>query len=146
MTFNCIGLFCEDIREEVSGSHTIVGVMPDNISVSGPPRKEDGQAIIVPKLGVYLRVKLEVAHKPVGSITARLSFPGLPDFPLGEIGPETIAKAFEDTAAKNLPLVGMIFKAVISPLQLSKSGVASAFAKVEDREILAAILNIQIVT
>jgi len=49
MTFNCVGIFCEDIREEVGGTHTIVGVMPDNISVAGPPNKEAGSSLLFPK-------------------------------------------------------------------------------------------------
>jgi len=144
MTFNCVGIFCEDIREEISGTHTIVGVMPDNISVAGPSNKEAGSSLLFPKMGIYLRLNIDISHKPVGAITARASIPGLADMTLGELGPEAIERAFVDAAAKNLPFVGIIFKAFLSPLQLPKAGVATAFVKVEEMEIPGAILNIQI--
>jgi len=146
MANNYIGIFCEDIREETAGSHTIVGVMPDNINFASPAIREPGQSFLFPKMGIYLRINLDTSHKPTGSITARVSFPGLPDMGLGEIAPDAIEKAFAESAANNTPLVGLIFKAVISPLQISQSGLASVFAKVEEKEFLAATLNIQMVT
>jgi hypothetical protein len=145
MTYSCVGLFCEDIREEVSGSHTIIGVMPDNITLAVPPSNEAaGSSLLFPKMGVYLRVHLEPSHRPAGAISARVSIPGIPDLSLGELGPDAIEKAFADSVVKKFPLVGIIFKAVLSPLQITEPGLATAFVKIEEKEIIAAMLNIQI--
>jgi hypothetical protein len=144
---NCVGIFCEDIREEVGGTYTIVGVMPDNINIAGqPPAPEVGGTLLMPKLAIYLRVNIETSKKPAGSIAARASIPGLPEIPMGELTAEAIDHAFADSAAKNNPLVGIIFKAAVSPVQLSQSGIASAFVRIGGEEILAATLNIQIAT
>jgi hypothetical protein len=143
MTVSCLGIFCEDIREEAGGTHTIVGVMPDNINLIGPAGP-GGASLLFPKMGIYVRVNLDVSYKPRGPISARASIPGVPDISLGEIGPADIDKAFADAREKNNPLVGIIFKGVASPLPLSTSGVGSAFVTVEGQEHLAAIINIQI--
>jgi hypothetical protein len=143
MTFSCLGIFCEDIREEVSGTHTIVGVMPDNINLVAPAGQE-GASILFPKMGIYVRVNLDAPNKPRGPISARASIPGAPEIPLGEIGPADIDKAFADAREKNNPLVGIIFKGVASPLTLTTSGVGSVFVTVDGEEHLAAIINIQI--
>jgi hypothetical protein len=144
MTYSCAGLFCEDIREEVNGSHTIVGVMPDNITLAGPPAKDAGSSLLFPKMGIYLRINLDVSHRPEGAITARAVFPGIPEVSLGELGSDAIEKAFADAVAKNFPVVGVVFKAVLSPVQFKESGLAQAFVKVEEKESLGAMLNIQI--
>src|SRR5450759_2714461 len=95
MAYNCVGLFCEDIREEVSGTHTIIGVMPDNITLAGQsPPPEAGASLLFPKLAIYLRLNIETANKPEGSITARASIPGMPEMPLGELGRDAIEQAF----------------------------------------------------
>jgi hypothetical protein len=121
--------------------------MPDNITLAGQsPPPEAGASLLFPKLAIYLRLNIETANKPEGSITARASIPGMPEMPLGELGRDAIEQAFAESAAKNLPLVGVVFKAVVSPVQITKPGLASAFIKIEDTEILAATLNILIAT
>jgi hypothetical protein len=145
MAHNCVGIFCEDIREEVSGSHTLIGVMPDNINLVGPPTTETDSTLIFPRLGIYLRVNLDSSQKPKNPITARATIPGASnEIPLGEIGPEAINAAFADAEAKSLPVVGLIFKAVLSPVQLRQSGLAMIYAMIEGSEIVGGILNIQV--
>jgi hypothetical protein len=41
-----MGVFCDDIREEVQGMHSLVGIYPDNVNVPVVPR-------MMPKLGLY---------------------------------------------------------------------------------------------
>ena len=146
MVHNCVGIFCEDIREETSGTHTIIGVMPDNIMLATPANAEagPGAALIFPRLGIYLRVNLDPSHKPTGPITARASIPGLGNQALGELTPADIEKAYADSAVHNFPVVGIIFKAVMSPVQIREAGIATAFVTIEGQEILAAMLNIQL--
>jgi hypothetical protein len=144
MAHNCVGIFCEDVRDEVSGSHTIVGVLPDNINIAGPPPEVADSAFMFPKMGIFLRINLDGSQRPKEPITARATFPGNPDFLLGEIGIDVIENSFADAKAKSQPIVGLIFKAVFSPLPLRMSGQAIIYATIEGQDIVSGVLNIQI--
>ena len=52
-----IGLFCEDVRQEVGGTITLVGILADNISVPSI----DGA---IPKLAMYVRANIPVDSPP----------------------------------------------------------------------------------
>jgi hypothetical protein len=54
MSFSAVPIFCEDIREEVSGLYTIVGALPDQMAL---PQRLEGLSppIIVPKLACLIR-------------------------------------------------------------------------------------------
>lgn len=143
MPHSCVGIFCEDIREEVIGSHTIVGVMPDNINLAGPVTKA-GESLLFPKMGMYVRVNLDSSQRPKAAVSVRTIFPGIPDVPLGEVALDVIAKAFDDASDKASPLVGLIFKAVVSPMQFTTAGMAFIIVTIDDTEYVAAALNIQL--
>jgi hypothetical protein len=148
MAHNCVGLFCEDIREEVSGTHTIIGVMPDTINLAATPTDDKGNtSLLFPRLGIYLRVNLDASQRPAGSITARATIPGMsPDVTMGEIGADAIDAAFAEALTRGNPIVGLIFKAVLSPLQIRESGRAAVYASINGQEILGATLNMQIIS
>lgn len=146
MAHNCVGIFCEDVRDEASGSFTIVGVLPDNIDIAGgtAPPEAANSAFMFPKMGIFLRVNLDASQRPKQPIKARATFPGNPDFQLGEIGIDVIEKSFADAEAKSQPIVGLIFKAVFSPLPLRESGQAIVYATIEGQDIVSGVLNIRI--
>lgn len=50
-------VFCEDIREELSGAHSLVGIMPDNIAVPSFPGA-------MPKICVYARTLFDIERPP----------------------------------------------------------------------------------
>jgi hypothetical protein len=142
---NFVAIFCEDIREEVGGSHTIVGVMPDNINVQSPANQTGG-ALFFPKMAFYLRINLEVDHEPNGTISARVSIPGLADLALGELGEDVIQQAFSDSRRSRLPFVGVIFKSVAQGVSLNQSGQAIVYASIEGREHICGAMNISVTT
>ncbi|HEV7598824.1 MAG TPA: hypothetical protein VGO49_01005 [Bradyrhizobium sp.] len=144
MPINCVGIFCEDIREETGGTHTIVGVMPQNIGISPAPESEAGGSLLFPKIGIYIRVHFDISDKPDTPIAARVVIPGVPDLHLGEMGIEALNNAVADAVSKNNPIVGIIFKAVATPVQLRESGTAKALVRISGEEIECATLNIEI--
>ena len=78
-----IALFCEDIREEQQGTSTIIGVLPDNLSVGPGPG-------FLPKLAIYLRIQIDHAVN-VNTIRARIIFSDgreldMAPFDLGSVG------------------------------------------------------------
>jgi hypothetical protein len=142
---DCIGLFCEDIREEFSGSHSIIGVMPDNINLQGPENQEPGGQLIFPKMGFYVRANFETQQTAPGRIATEVRIPGHQVIKLGVLGPETIEKAFADSATNNLPFVGMIFKSVVAPISISQSGIATLHIIVDGQEQICGALNIKLI-
>lgn len=145
MPHNCVGVFCEDIREESGGTHTLVGVMPDNINVTAPSTSDSDSrsALLFPRLAIYLRVHLDASRRPDGPISARLTLPRSEDITIGVINEDVISKAYDDSASKGQPIVGLIFKAVLAPIQLRESGAAVVYTEIEGQQLVSAILNIQ---
>lgn len=146
MIVNCVGIFCEDIREEVGGTHTIIGVMPDNIGIAAPPESGANDALLFPRIAIYVRVNLDASRQPPeGAITAKVSIPGVDVLTLGTMGVDALKQAFADAASKNNPIVGVIFKGVASSVQFRESGIARAVVTIEGKENLCAALNIQLI-
>lgn len=142
MAHNCMAMFCEDIREEATGTHTLVGVMPDNINLGGAPA--EAEAIFFPKMGIYLRINLDSSSKPRSAVSARVTIPGADDVSLGEVGSELIEKAYTDSESHGTPAAGLIFKSVISPMQFRKPGLMIVYATIDGKEIACGSLNILI--
>jgi hypothetical protein len=109
-----IGLFCEDIREEASGQHTIVGVMPDNFQHPGD------FPIAIPKLGIYLRVHIGVEEEPT-PLSATLE---LGEFvqQFTDFDADFIRKAQTEAASTGSPFAGLITKAVAAPFPINGLG------------------------
>jgi hypothetical protein len=142
MTHNCIAIFCEDIREEVPGTHSLIGVMPDNINLAAAEPERKGGALLFPKMGVYLRVNLDPQRRPRTAVSAKLIFPGGAEVSLGNVGVDLIKKAYVDAHTQGSPVVGLIFKSIISPVQFSEPGLMVVLTKIDDEEIASGSLNI----
>lgn len=141
---NVIGIFCEDIREEISGLHTIVGIMPDGINLPAPPESGSGQKALIPKIGIYIRLSFSTEETPPESIVASVRLPGSgTPLPLGEMPKVDLNRAFADANAKKAPILGVIFKAIISPLRIEGTGPSTLHVSVDGKDHLCGILNIQ---
>jgi hypothetical protein len=128
-----IGLFCDDVRDEVSGAHTIVGVYPDNIAL---PQV----SVMLPKLTLYVRSLLDPASEP-GAINVALIFPNGESKNVLEIDPATTKKACDDARAAGTPYAGIISKVVMLNFTVVQAGRVVAVAKIEGRDQVCAALN-----
>lgn len=144
MTHSCVAIFCEDIREELAGTHSVVGVMPDNINLAVAHPTEGSVPVLFPKMGIYLRVNLDPSRKPRSPVSARVEIPGADDVLLGEINSDLIEKAYADGKSSHSPVVGLIFKSVLSPVQFREPGSMVVYAKIDGKEIACGALNILI--
>jgi hypothetical protein len=142
MPHSFVAVFCEDIREETAGTHSLVGVMPDNINLQANGPSEAGMSLMFPKMGIYLRINLDRSIPPTSPVAARLTIPGAPALALGEIGMELIERAYAEGAENNLPVVGLIFKTVLSPVQLREPGVITVHASIDGHEHICGALNL----
>ena len=147
MTLHVLGLFCEDIREEKSGQVSLVGILPDTMNLPAPPsdvtpEEYEKLAAVVPKLGLYIRVRL-AQDDPDSEMPISLTTPDGATIELGKIDAALIAKAKKEARDSQLPLVGLIFHAVLQGFQIAKPGVISAIVRYEGQPYVCAMLNVK---
>lgn len=128
-----IGLFCEDVREEIAGTHTVVGIFPDNLSLTEMPAT-------MPKLVLYLRFMLNPASEP-GKIIVSLTFPSGETIDILTIDAEVTSAACKAAIEERMPHAGMFSKIIWAPFSVTHYGRLVATARIEGREEVCAILN-----
>lgn len=146
MTMHIVGFFCEDIREEKNGQLTIVGTLPDNVQVPPPPSSQeprDGRqfAAIMPKLGIYIRVRVPLDIPPI-PMKVSLSLPNGSSIVLGNVDSEIISKSKREAQEKGLSFGGLIFHAVMQGFQFGSAGLVSAVVEWGDNREICAQLNL----
>jgi hypothetical protein len=129
-----VALFCDDIREEIGGTTTIVGVLPDNLSVSEIPG-------IFPKLCVYVRMHLRSDLKP-GPIVTRVLTPDGQEVGNSVAEPHMLADVLARAQNSGAPYAGLVMRFFVSPLQITQIGRIQALVSVGDKEHVAGVLNI----
>lgn len=143
MTFQVVGIFCEDIREEKSGQLTLIGTVPDNVVLPpAPSNLGDRKAVpIIPKLGLYVRVHAPLDQLPK-PMKLKLLFPDGTNLEIGELDKGLITKARDEALAKHLPVAGMVMTAVLQGFQVGMPGVVRAVLENESDAYLCAFLNL----
>src|SRR5690349_2972183 len=112
--FSAITIFCEDIREESAGTHTLIGIMPDNIAVQAAP-------FTFPKISVYTRILLSTDFDPA-PMEIVLSRDSEKERKLAVIDAELPRMAIEQSKETGSSICGMISKLGVSPFQLLTEG------------------------
>jgi Family of unknown function (DUF6941) len=130
-----IAVFCEDIREEKSGQDTIIGILPDNMAAAQFPA-------VAPKLGIYIRVHLD-PKSPPNEITVQFKTPWGEVVDVGRADKALIDSAVSQAMEKQLPLAGLVLKALIAPFLMQTVGLAVATISVNGgKESVCAMLNL----
>lgn len=132
---HAISLFCEDIREEKSGTVTIVGVLPDNLSIPSLPS-------LMPKLCIYTRIHI-APKSSQDQIVAKIRLSDGAEHIIGEADQGLIAKARQDGIDANVPIFGIILTAILSPFPVLSAGRLLVIVAAGDEEIISGQLNIQ---
>jgi len=145
MALQLIALFCEDIREEVSGQHTLVGILPDIIDLPPAPAGTNENARPrLPKLAVYFRFHFGVddaAHP----INIKLRFASGHETSVGTIDKDLVQKAQQEAKEAKIPMAGLRFTAVYQSFRIESFGVMSALAEVGGEQYSAGVLNFRVV-
>jgi hypothetical protein len=131
-----IALFCEDIREEKSGTDTIVGVLPDNLRVPHVPA-------LFPKMCVYLRTNIGLAFD-AGPFTTRIVMPGGKEAGRSEARAEVVNSVRQAAQSKGAPYAGFITRFVFAPLHIDETGRILALVTIRGNEYVAGALNIEV--
>lgn len=134
--WSAVGLFCDDIRSEASGVDSLIGVMSDNVAVPSVPA-------MLPKLGIYTRVNIRIDAE-VETISVKADFfDGIHQQSLGTFDAETVAREKEGAARRGSPLIGFIFRTLLSPLPIQQYGRIRLWAKINDEEFICGSLNFE---
>lgn len=117
MTISVMALFCEDIREEKDGIVSLMGILPDNLSLSPLPTGTitpgDATARFLGKLCIYTRINFDPTYE-LPEAELRLVLPNQEVIPLGKIETATINQAKSEATTKGIPLAGVISRAVMA--------------------------------
>jgi hypothetical protein len=133
MGVRIVGFFCEDIRQETAGSESIIGVLPDNMTVP---------LGAIPKLAVYIRIYIDLDEMPQ-TVFLSLRLPWGDPIQIGE-APDTIfEEARTGARANNLPAAGITMRAILSPFPVAAYGLLTAVATVAGTEHICAMMNIK---
>lgn len=129
-----VAIFCEDIREEVGGTHSIIGVISDTAQVEGMPGA-------MPKLGIMLRMAFD-ANRPPKKLSTMLRWKGAAEhLSRQDVDPNTIASAAADTLSDGTAVMSIIARYVASPLPVSKEDQLQAVVFIDDIEYVVGSLN-----
>jgi hypothetical protein len=144
MTLHVIGFFCEDIREEKSGQGTLIGLLPDNIDIAPMPKGvASSTRPILPKLGLFVRINFGM-EDDIKPMTIKLILPDAGEIELGKIGADLISQSKRDAAANNLPIAGLIHRAVMQGFMIPGPGLIAGVVEIEDQRITVAVLNVRV--
>jgi len=141
---NVVGVFCEDIREEKSGQSTLIGILPDNINVPPPPPPTAGRAPtgLIPKMGLYVRINLNLDEDDPGETTLKLLFQDGREIVLGIISPEIFIRSKAEAKSKGLPVAGILSSAVITPFPApNPPTLVTAVLDTKNGRVICAVLN-----
>lgn len=132
---SAVAMFAEDLRDEQAGTHSLIGIMPDNIEVQSMPG-------MMTKLAVYTRINFSPDTMPDRlEVLLRVTGDGS-ILNLSIIPREILQQSVADTMAKNGPLVTIINRTVAAALVIPHPDRLESVVKWNDEEIIAGSLNI----
>lgn len=135
MSISAAGFFCEDVREESSGTHSIVGVQPDNIFVPAFPG-------VFPVMWLYVRIYFPSAENP-GAMSLIGKWDGTPDKEIMSIDAEVIEKGRAINQERGAPFTGILLRNAMHNFQVNGAGRFSVFLRTQQGELFVAAMNIQ---
>lgn len=106
-----VSLFCQDARDEIGGTISLVGIMPDNIIISSLPAA-------LPKLVIYTRVNVDAYHD-CGPIEVFLRTPEGQEIAPNVIEHDIIEKSAMEARQQGNPIIGLIARVEGAPFPVT---------------------------
>lgn len=129
------GLFCESVREEAGGTHSIVGILPDNMTLQKVP-------VALPKLSLYVRIVVEAGANP-GPLAVWIEFPNGEKREIQKIDQQVVESSRASVAEAGGPLVGFIAHAAFPQFPVTAYGRITALVRAGDEEMICGFLNVR---
>jgi hypothetical protein len=131
-----VALFCESVREETGGTQTIVGVLPDNLSIERVP-------VALPKLSIYIRISVDPMAGDPGPLALRIVFPNGEEKELQDIDRQAILSAVADAKTKEAPLAGLLTFVTIPNFPVHHFGRVKVILRTQTGDTICGALNFQ---
>ena len=142
---NVIALFCEDIRYEEDGVNTLVGIIPDNVSMSADASLGSGRnERSLFKLCIYTRIHFDPADN-LNEARLVLTRPDAEPLDFGSIDPKTIADAHLKAKETGHPVAGVISRIILGGFKPPKSGLVKMEVHLRDEVHIAGAINFRTV-
>lgn len=132
--FASVAVFAEDIRQEVSGQVSIVGIMPDNITVPNIPG-------MLPKLAVYVRSVIDVKADAASDLAIALVDPAGTEITRTETSREVIYHSRHTSILQGNDVHILISQMTITPFPMVQEGRFRVVAYYGGEEYLSGSLN-----
>lgn len=133
--FSAVTIFCEDLRDERSGTETMIGILPDNVNVPAFP-------FAFPKLAMYTRIIIANDFE-IEPIELLMSINGN-EVALGVVDRELITKAIDDSKEAGAPITGLISRAIAVPFPIPEASRILIFAKTSRHSVTTGTLRLQL--
>ena len=128
-----VGLFCEDIRREISHQVTLIGIYPDKIEVPGFPG-------VIPRIGLYNRIQFDPRNAPT-QIEIKVTYPGEEESLLTAFEEKMIAETSSEAIASETPLASLISTTVVSPFAIKQAGLVVSTITIDGESYISAALR-----
>ena len=109
-----MAIFCEDIRQDTNGSHSLIGILGENMSVPHFPG-------MMPKLGLYVRI---LFHERIPSTPFSLFLhkPNGDRDELVTIERDFVERIFDEAAQTNNAPTTILSQLIASPFAVEAAG------------------------
>lgn len=141
LSVSAMALFCEDIREEKGDTVTLVGLLPDTVTIEQPTSNGGAEQTtkLISKLCVYVRVNFDPDMR-LEPPKIWLVMPDGERLGMGSVTPEIIQKAQSESKAKGNLLAGIVSRVIMAGFR-PLNGSVKVEVDVGDETILAGALT-----
>jgi hypothetical protein len=126
-----IAMFCSDVRQEMGGTQTIVGVFPDSVNLSAIPGA-------FAQMHVYVRMHIRPSFRP-SSIVTRLVLPDGAE-EISEMDMKLIETARGKAIASGATYMGLLATFALAPMHIKQEGRLQAIVSVDGVDHVAGAL------
>lgn len=136
LPFDAITLFAEDVREEVQGTMSLIGVVPDTLAVAGVPS-------LLPKLAIYTRIHVPIDVEITELAVVAQMLDGV-EIAVGDFPADFLAKARDEAVAEGKEFYGLVGHALATPFPVQQLGSVRVIVRHDGVEHLSGSLNFKL--
>lgn len=135
-----VAMFAEDIREEVQGTMSLIGIFPDNINYDKP--EGQGQHPQLPKLVVYVRTIISHSEPITDGLEIQFRSPSGLTLASNPVPAEFILEKQKETEANGSPQTTLISQIRMNPFPLIEDGRFEIMTICGTESTLAGFINV----
>lgn len=131
---SAMSIFCEDVRHEVNGQRTLVGLLGDSISVDTIPGT-------ISRVALFSRISVPIDFL-LESLTLTLFDPDGNVIYAKSVDAELLPTSKQDAAARGNPSYGIVSDVKMQQFKVEKAGVFQVEMQVNEQVVKSGFLNI----